>query len=132
MDGTPATRSRWRRFGRRISASLVVLSCAWWVVSLQPFSGTATAAVLVSGVAGSAVGRARRRPERRPASTTGVWAWAGLVAAGVAWEALAYVQHPRVDHPTLSSLINAVLDSQPARTAAFVLWFLAMVELARR
>lgn len=111
---------------------MVVLAYAWWVVSLQPFSGRATAAVLLSAVAGSAAGRARRRPQRRSASTTGVGAWAGLAAVAVAWEVLAFVQNPRADHPTLSSLTNAALDSQPARAAAFVLWLLAMVELARR
>lgn len=121
-----------RRCGRRIAACLVVLAYAWWVVSLQPFSGRATAAVLLSALAGSAAGRARRRPQRRSASTTGVGAWAGLAAVAGAWEVLAFVQHPRADHPTLSSLTNAALDSQPARATAFVLWFLAMVELARR
>lgn len=92
----------------------------------------ATAAVLLSGVAGTAAGRARRRPEPPSGSTTGVAAWAGLAAVAVAWEVLAFVQHPRADHPTLSALTNATLDSQPARAAACVLWFLGMVELARR
>lgn len=130
-DGTPAA-SAAQRVGRRIAALLIVVAYAWWVVSLRAFSGSATVAVLLSGVAASVVGRAKRRPRRRSASTRGVGAWAGLAVVTVAWEVLAFVQHPRGDHPTLSSLTNAMLDSQPARAAAFVLWLRAMVELGRR
>ena len=118
--------------GRRAAASLVVPAYAWWVVSLQPFSGTATAAVVLSAVGGTVAGRVTRRPERRPASTARTGAWGALAALAVGWEVLAFVQHPRADHPTVSSLANSMLDSQPARVAAFVLWLLAMVELARR
>lgn len=53
-----------------------------------------------------------------------------MVAA--AWEMAAYLQHPRANHPTLSSLANAALDSYPARTAAFVLWLLGAAMLGRR
>ncbi len=60
------------------------------------------------------------------------WAWLVLLAVGGLWQLVAYLQHPRDDHPTLSSLTNALLDSQPARAAAFALWVLATVELARR
>lgn len=131
-DGTPPAKAARRGFDRWIAVFVVVVAYAWWVVSLQPFSGKATAAVLVSGVSASAVGRARRRPGRRWGSTTAVGPWAGLAVLAVALELLAWVQHPRADHPTLSSLTNAMLDSQPARAAAFVLWLLAMVELGRR
>ena len=51
---------------------------------------------------------------------------------GGLWQLAAYLQHPRDEHPTLSSLANALLDSQPARAAAFVLWILAAVELSGR
>ncbi len=58
--------------------------------------------------------------------------WAGLASVLVTWELVAFVQSPRADHPTLSSLINTMLDSHPARAAAFALWLVAMMELARR
>ena len=121
-----------RGFGRWSALGVVVLAYAWWVVSLPPFSGMATAAVLLSGVGVTLAGRARRDPARGAPTPTGAAAWAALATAALAWEVLAYVQHPRVDHPTLSSLTNAMLDSQPARTAAFILWLMAMLELARR
>lgn len=112
---------------------MCLLLYAWWAVSHPPFSGTATAAVLVAGgaaVVSGACGPRRERPEievRR-----GAVAWAVIVAVGGLWELAAYLQHPRDDHPTLSSLANALLDSQPTRAAAFVLWILATVELSRR
>jgi hypothetical protein len=58
--------------------------------------------------------------------------WVVLVVGGALWQLAAYVQHPREDHPTLSSLANGLLDSQPARVAAFVAWAAAMVALSRR
>ncbi|MBN2622549.1 MAG: hypothetical protein JXA83_04230, partial [Acidimicrobiales bacterium] len=62
----------------------------------------------------------------------GLAAWVVVVATGAALQLSAYLQHPRDDHPTLSSLTNALLDSHPARAAAFVVWLAATVELARR
>ncbi len=58
--------------------------------------------------------------------------WAALAAAALGWELAAYLQRPRADHPTLSSLTNAVLDSQQFRVAAFVLWLVVAVGLSRR
>jgi hypothetical protein len=55
-----------------------------------------------------------------------------VIAALAAVQLSAYVQHPREDHPTLSSLTNAVLDSRPARTAALVAWLVAARGLGRR
>ena len=60
------------------------------------------------------------------------WAWAVVLVAGGLWQLAAYLQHPRHEHPTLSSLANGLLDSQPARAAAFLVWVLATLELARR
>ena len=86
----------------------------------------------MSGIAGAVAGGVRRRPEPRSSPVASAGAWAGLAAVAAAWELLAYVQHPRADHPTLSSLTNAMLGSQPARATAFVLWLMGAVELGRR
>ena len=58
--------------------------------------------------------------------------WAVLAAAAAAWQVAAYMQHPRHDHPTISSLTNVALDSQAARAAAFVVWLFTTVALVRR
>ena len=89
-------------------------------------------AVLLTGAAATAWGARRRRPAQPQPPMTTVAPWGALVTAAAAWQLAAYLQHPRADHPTLSSLTNALLDSHPARAAAFVLWLLAAVELARR
>ncbi len=62
----------------------------------------------------------------------GIATWAALAATAGAWQLAAYLQHPRADHPTLSSLANEVLDSHLARAAAFVVWIAAVRGLARR
>ena len=104
----------------------------WWAVSRPPFSGAATAAVLLAGAAAAAAGALSPRRDRPRVDAAGWGAWVVLAAAAGLWQLAAYVQLPRHDHPTLSSLANALLDSQPARAAAFVVWVLGTVHLARR
>ena len=78
----------------------------------------------------SGAGNPRRE---RPEIEVRRWgAWTVLVTLGGLWQLAAYLQHPRDEHPTLSSLANGLLDSQPARAAAFVLWIVAAVGLSRR
>lgn len=119
---------------RWLAACALVGAYGWWAVGLPPFSATATLAVVLAGIAAAALGtcRRRRRPvtPRRP--VTSVAPWAVLAAVAAVWQLAAYLQHPRDDHPTLSSLTNAALGSQVARTAAFVAWLLTAKALARR
>jgi hypothetical protein len=115
-----------------VTTCALLVGVAWWVVGLRPFSAAATVAVLVTGVAAMVWG-ARSPRRRRPAvdrqSRSG---WLVLASAAAAWELAAFVQHPRDEHPTLSSLTNALLDSRPARAAAFVAWLVGAAALARR
>lgn len=62
----------------------------------------------------------------------GAWVWAVLAAATAIWELQAFLQLPRREHPTLSSLSNDLLQSYPARGTALLLWLVAGVWLARR
>jgi hypothetical protein len=118
----------------RLVAAVCLAAYAWWAVALAPFSARATAAVVLAGVAAMAVGaRARRRmPPPTSGDVTGLAPWATLAAAAGVWQLAAYLQHPRVDHPTVSSLANELLDSHPARAAAFLAWMAAARWLARR
>jgi hypothetical protein len=121
------------RAAHLVAAALLV-AYAWWVVALTPFSTQATAAVVLAGVAAMVVG-ARERRRRQPPDAgdmAKIAKWAVLAAAAGAWQLAAYVQHPRADHPTVSSLANGLLDSHLARAAAFVVWIAAARELARR
>ena len=116
----------------RVATVVVVVAYAWWAVARPPFSCSATVAVLSAGALAALLGALHRRPPGPPGQATKVTRWAVLAMTAGAWQLAAYVQDPRVDHPTLSSLANALLDSQPARAAAFVLWVAATKELAQR
>ena len=111
-----------------------LVAYAWWAVGLAPFSAQATAAVVLAGVAAMAVGERERRRRRPPTDgdVSGIAPWAGLAAVAGAWQLAAYLQHPRADRPTVSSLANELLDSHPARAAAFLVWIAAAWWLARR
>ena len=80
------------------------------------FAGAATLAV--AGVtARRTVGPVSPRP--------GAWAWALWCAAVAGWELFWLFGSPRTDHPTISSLVNALIATHPARAAAVLLWLAA-------
>lgn len=120
------------RLGKVGIVAAAVAGYAWWAVGLASFSVEASIAVLAAGGAATLVGTRRRRTVPVSRDARGLAAWVVVVATGAALQLSAYLQHPRDDHPTLSSLTNALLDSHPARAAAFVVWLAATVELARR
>ncbi len=108
----------------------VVVAYAWWTAGLRPFTWPALVAVGVAGTVAIVVGT-RHRGEAG-AHPDGVLVWAVLLALLAGWELAAYLQEPRADHPTLSSLADQVLAERPARALAFLLWVAVGVELARR
>lgn len=113
---------------------VLALGYGWWAVSLPGFSRRATVAVLGAGAVAMLVGVAsgrQRGPEDLTVGAGAGW-WLVLAAVAGAWQLSAYLQEPRHEHPTLSSLANAVLDGQPARAGGFVLWIVAAILLARR
>ena len=114
------------------SGAVVVAGYAWWAVALPPFSASATAAVLVAGGAAVLVGASRPRREWPAVDRRRTVPWVLLGTLGALWQLAAYLQHPRDDHPTVSSLMNALLDSRPARAAALLLWLAVTVALSRR
>ena len=117
-------------------AVVAVFAYGWLVTGLPPFSTVATVAVIGSGaLVALESGRHRRviRPARDDVVTPrAAAAWALLAATVAAWQVAALVQHPRVDHPTLSSLANDMLEPRPLRTVAFVGWLAGMAWIARR
>jgi hypothetical protein len=114
------------------AAVAAVALYAWWAVGLTPFSGTASVAVVLAGGAAVGVGAWSGRPGAARPPRGRVAPWLVVIAALAAVQLSAYLQHPREDHPTLSSLTNALLDSHPARAAALVAWLVAARGLARR
>ena len=154
-DDDPSGQDRWRASvppGRPMPAAWLAAAAVvaaaiygWWAVGLAPFSWPATVAVVGAGVLTAAWAAwrghgsrasggpdGRRGPDAGGKRASGVVPWALLALAAAVWQLAAYVQHPRADHPTLSSLTNAALDARVPRTAAFVAWLLAIVALVRR
>jgi hypothetical protein len=113
-------------------AALAALAYAWWAAGLAPFSAGATVAVLSAGVVAIAAGSRSRRPAPRRVTVRQAAPWIALALAAAAVQLVSYVQTPREDHPTISSLTNALLDSHPARAAALAFWLALAVGLARR
>lgn len=132
--GGPAATVAGGAAARRAAVAAGACAYGWWAVGLPPFSWGASLAVLAAGAAAVvAGGRQRpRRPAGRPVDVRRVAPWLVLLAAAATLQLWSYLQHPRADHPTISSLTNALLDSHPARAAAFVGWLAATVALARR
>ena len=108
---------------------------AWWASGLRPFTRASLAATMLGGAVSIVVGMggppARRSPQGGVAGA-GHAAWAALFLLLAAWELIFFLQQPRADHPTLSSLANTVLAERPTRSLAFALWLLLGAGLARR
>ena len=109
---------------------------AWWTTALRPFTWPALVAVEAAGIAAMLLGA--RMPGRRPSAggrrsaPRGILVWVVLVTVLAGWELMAYFSHPRADHPTLSSLVDPVLDWHPVRAVAFLVWLTVGAGLARR
>jgi hypothetical protein len=112
-----------------IAASLIAY--AWWATSLRPFTLPSLIAVLAAGGLAAALGAALIPRDVRPLRLRHPEVWAGLAAAVGVWELVSFAQQPRSEHPTLSSLTNAVFASHPARTLGLLLWFAVGAWLAR-
>ncbi|HEV8623631.1 MAG TPA: hypothetical protein VG034_04180 [Acidimicrobiia bacterium] len=99
---------------------------------LRPFTLPALVATFGGGFVAIVVGWRLSPPvaAREPAS--GAWLWATLAATAVVWELQAFLQRPRSDHPTVSSLTNDLLQSHVPRAGAMLVWLAAGVWLARR
>jgi hypothetical protein len=94
-----------------------------------------TLAVLGAGVLAivwGATHRASARARRSPARTEGLAVWAFLAALLVGWQLLAFLQHPRFDHPTLSSIADAVFEVHVVEALAFMGWLVGALAIGRR
>ena len=124
-DGT----LRWT--GTAVPAA-VAAGYAWWATGLRPFTGPALVAVLGAGLAAMALGAAAL-PRRTPPPAAGhAGVWFGLGAALGLWQLASFLHHSRADHPTLSSLINTLFQSHPARAIGLLAWLAVGAGLARR
>jgi hypothetical protein len=116
----------------RVVAVAALFVYGWWATGRRPFSSVATVAVVGAGLVAIVWGLRHRRPRRPVTTTRGLGGWAVLAALLAAWQLAAYAQTPRSEHPTLSSIANAVLEPHPLQAVAFVAWLVLAAELAMR
>jgi hypothetical protein len=132
----PAIMNAVRRWSERpavhAAGAAGVFAYAWWATGRSPFTTTATLAVVGAGLAAMAVGHARRPQNETRPTPAGAVRWVVVLVALAGWQLLAYVQQPRSEHPTLSSLTNAALESHTGRALAFTAWLVAGSRFARR
>jgi hypothetical protein len=121
--------------------ALTVLGYAWWATTLRPFTAPALVATVGAGLValllGSRLGGTRHERVSRSSSASSSWSagltlWGVLVLGLALWELTAYLQQPRADHPTLSSLADSALDRHAPRALALALWLGVSADLGRR
>ena len=105
---------------------VVALVYAWFASALRPFTHPEAIAVAIPIViAGIAV---LRRPARRAGDAAetgtrrGIWVWRGFLGAFLVWELISFRLSPRVDHPTISSIADAIMSAHPGRFIMVVAW----------
>ncbi|MGQ0803557.1 MAG: hypothetical protein ACT4PI_06825 [Actinomycetota bacterium] len=128
----PASR-RAREQLPRIAGVVVLVAYAALVASVRSFTWPALVLTAIAGIAvlGFAA-RSQPDPRRPRPRRRGLVLWAILAVAVAAWELLAFVQSPRGDHPTISSILDAGDAHRPLRAALFLGWIALGRELARR
>ncbi|NEW28642.1 hypothetical protein [Nocardia cyriacigeorgica] len=93
-----------------------------------------------AGAHAGGMGGTHRHALRGTASTAqrrGVVVWSTLFAAVLAWQTYAYLRQPdrsisHYDYPTLSTLLDPLLEHGPARFAGWLAWLAAGWWLVRR
>jgi uncharacterized membrane protein YfcA len=120
-----------------VAVVAVALVYSWIASGLRAFTHPEAVAVSIPLIiAGIALLRSRRRLDAEKADDTvtrrGTWVWVTLFGVLLVWELISYRLSPRVDHPTLSSIADAVMSTHPGRFVMFAAWLAAGYWLFRR
>ena len=110
--------------GALVGYALVAALC-------RPLTAAAAVAVLVPGVVLAAIVVART-PCPSTVSRSAAAPWVVLLVAAVVWELIAFVWGNDAEWPTLSLLLDPVLDTYPGRLAGYLAWLAAGRTLVTR
>lgn len=143
----PASRARlWRRPRFILSGLLAVAAGYSWLASELDVSHFAPLVVGVPMVAGAVIAlRSWVHHDRKQAaahthhrrrfgglSHRAVLAWSVLAALLVAWELRELTGSPRVDYPTVTSIVAIVTSFRPVYALAFLAWLVLGYKLIER
>lgn len=108
---------------------------AWVVAGQAPFTMKSLVGVLIPGAVLGVIAYGRP-PERVPApekmDVTGMSYWLICVAALFEWEASAFADNSRPWHPSLTDLVNPLIDPHLIKSVAVMVWLMAGWALVRR
>jgi hypothetical protein len=132
--GAPAPlRRRWPV--RKIAVGAGLAGYSWLAAGTAPFSLTALLIVLLPGLVLAAIAFGCP-PERIPApdriDAAGFSYWAICVAVLFEWEAAAFKDNAPWWHPSLTQLVNELIQARPVKSIAVLIWLLAGWALVRR
>jgi hypothetical protein len=143
----PASPARPRHRRRLILGGLLAVAAGYsWIASELDVSRFAPLVVAVPMVAGAVVAlrswihhdrkqAAARSHQRRRfggLSHRAVLAWSALAALLIGWELRELTGSPRVDYPTVTSLVAAVTSFRPVYALAFLVWLVLGYKLIER
>lgn len=131
MGAVPAQRSAVRGIAAFLTLGVVV----WTAGTFHSFTWQAATSVLLAGIVMAVAALSEpRTPPMAPAELRprGVTYWLICTFAFFEWEVAAAVDGAAGNHPTLSQLLDPVLDTHPGRSAAYLLWLYAGWGLVRR
>ena len=124
-----------RRRVRKAAIGSGLVAYSWVAGGTTPLTAKALLSVLLPGavIAGIAYGRA---PERIPPPDSldmaGFSYWMICLAALFEWEASAFKDGSHWWHPSLTDLINPLIEPHPVKSAAILVWLLAGWALVKR
>jgi hypothetical protein len=121
----------WLRW-RATALGAAALGYACLGSGLRPFTWPAMVFTTVGALAILILARRRgRSPASVRASREGLVVWTLWLAAATGWELWALTMHPRSTHPTISSLLESVIQTHPGRSVAVLAWLALGWWLAR-
>jgi hypothetical protein len=108
---------------RTVALIVVVLGYAWIGGGLRSFTVPAMVSTALGGLAVFILAWQRKaRTKTTRVSRDGTLMWTAWLAVATGWELWALSMHPRATHPTISSLINTLIETHPGRAAAVLAW----------
>ncbi|HEY9392227.1 MAG TPA: hypothetical protein VIR27_20945 [Mycobacteriales bacterium] len=118
-----------------VSAWVAVILYCWLAGGFGSFTWQSTVAVLVPGLTVFALGVARppdRRPRPVPVGATGAAAWSVPLLTFCVLEIVDDLLGSTYAHPTLSVLMDPVLDGHVWRSMAYFVWIVTGWALVKR